>query len=44
MWDASENFKAYSGYYFSQSTDIHRDYNWLRLTNKAFKNIFEKFD
>lgn len=41
--DVAYNFKAYSGYYYAQSTKIHEDYNWDQLTNKAFKHIFEKF-
>jgi hypothetical protein len=43
MRDVSHNFKAYSGYYFAQSTKIHEEYNWLQLTNKAFDPIFKKF-
>jgi len=42
MQDAVDNFKAYSGYYFAQSTEIHQEYNWDQLTNKAFENIFKK--
>jgi len=42
MQDAVDNFKAYSGYYFTQSTEIHQEYNWDQLTNKAFENIFKK--
>lgn len=44
MYDVAENFKAYSGYYFAQSTEIHNEYNWLQLTNKAFSHLVEKFD
>jgi hypothetical protein len=43
MRDVSINFKAYSGYYYAQSTKIHEDYNWLQLTNNAFDHIFKKF-
>jgi hypothetical protein len=43
MRDVAHNFKAYSGYYFAQSTKIHEEYNWLQLTNKAFDPIFKKF-
>jgi len=43
MRDVSINFKAYSNYYFAQSTKIHKDYNWDQLTENAFKNIFKKF-
>ena len=43
MRDVAHNFKAYSGYYYAQSTKIHEDYNWLQLTNKAFEPIFKKF-
>ena len=42
MQDAVDNFKAYSGYYFAQSTEIHQEYNWDQLTNKAFENVFKK--
>jgi glycosyltransferase involved in cell wall biosynthesis len=43
MVDAAVNYKAYSGYYFAQSTKIHEDYNWVQLTNNAFEHIFKKF-
>jgi len=43
MYDSILNFKAYSGYYFAQSTKIHEEYNWIQLTNKAFDHIFKKF-
>jgi glycosyltransferase involved in cell wall biosynthesis len=43
MRDVSLNFKAYSSYYYTQSTKIHEEYNWLRLTNNAFDHIFKKF-
>lgn len=43
MRDVAFNFKAYSGYYFAQSTKIVEEYNWLQLTNKAFDPIFKKF-
>lgn len=43
MLDAVVNFKAYSGYYFAQSTKIHNEYNWENLTNKAFSRLEEKF-
>lgn len=44
MRDVSLNFKAYSGYYYAQSTKIHQEYNWLQLTDKAFSHIFKKFN
>lgn len=44
MVEAAINYKAYSGYYFAQSTRIHEEYNWKQLTNNAFKHLFEKFD
>ena len=43
MLDAAINFKAYSGYYYAQSTKIHEEYNWTQLTNNAFDHIFKKF-
>lgn len=43
MVEAAINFKAYSGYYFAQSTRIHEEYNWDQLTNKAFSHLVEKF-
>jgi len=43
MRDVSFNFNAYSGYYYNQSTKIHEEYNWNRLTNNAFDHIFKKF-
>jgi len=43
MLFVAENFKALSGYYYAQSTKIHKEYNWDQLTNKAFDHIFKKF-
>ena len=43
MVEVANNFKAYSGYYYAQSTKIHNDYNWNQLTNKSFEHIFKKF-
>jgi predicted AlkP superfamily phosphohydrolase/phosphomutase len=43
MIEVSNDFNAYSGYYFAQSTKIHEDYNWDQLTKKAFKHLVEKF-
>ncbi|NDC31526.1 MAG: glycosyltransferase family 1 protein [Bacteroidetes bacterium] len=43
MKDVANNFNAYSGYYYAQSTKIHEEYNWLQLTNNAFDHIFKKF-
>jgi glycosyltransferase involved in cell wall biosynthesis len=43
MKDVSENFNAYSGYYYAQSKKIHEEYNWNQLTNKSFDHIFKKF-
>jgi len=43
MRDVTINFNAYSGFYYAQSTKIHKDYNWLQLTNNAFDHIFKKF-
>lgn len=43
MRDVAVNFKAYSGYYYAQSTEIHKEYNWNQLTNNAFDHIFKKF-
>ena len=43
MRDVDLNFKAYSAYYYTQSTKIHEEYNWIQLTNNAFDHIFKKF-
>ena len=43
MQDVSENFNAYSGYYFAQSTKVHEEYNWIQLTKNAFDPIVKKF-
>ena len=43
MRDVVFNFKAYSGYYYAQSTKIHDTYNWLELTKNSFDHIFKKF-
>ena len=40
---AALNFKAMSGYYFAQSTKIHEEYNWIKLTKNAFKHLEERF-
>lgn len=44
MRDVVNNFKAYAGYYFAQAEEIHKEYNWLQLTNNSFDHIFKKFD
>jgi len=41
---AALNFKALSGYYFAQSTRIHEEYNWIKLTKNAFSHLEEKFN
>lgn len=43
MRDVTHNFKAYSGYYFTQSKKIHEEYDWLQLTDKAFSDVSKKF-
>lgn len=43
MRDVAINFKAYSGYYYAQSTKIHKEYNWDRLTKNAFASVIKKF-
>lgn len=43
MREVSLNFNAYSGYYYSQATKIHEEYNWIQLTANAFEPIFKKF-
>lgn len=43
MIDSISNFKAYSGYYFAQSTKIHKEYDWVELTKNAFSHLAEKF-
>lgn len=43
MHDVVDNFSAYSGYYFTQSTRIHEKYNWIELTKNAFSHLEEKF-
>jgi glycosyltransferase involved in cell wall biosynthesis len=44
MRDVSINFNAYSGYYFAQSTKIHKDYNWKQLTKNSFDKILKKLN
>lgn len=43
MREVAISFNAYSGYYYSQATKIHEDYNWVQLTSNAFSNVFKKF-
>jgi glycosyltransferase involved in cell wall biosynthesis len=43
MKDVSQNFNAYSGYYYAQANKVHEEYNWLRLTSNSFDHIFKKF-
>ena len=43
MYEAVINFKAYSGYYFAQANQIHKDYNWDQLTKNAFERLSKKF-
>ena len=40
---AAMNYKALSGYYFTQSTKIHEEYNWTQLTKNSFKHLEERF-
>lgn len=43
MRDIVHNFKAYSGYYYAQASKIHKEYNWIQLTDNAFKDVVKKF-
>jgi hypothetical protein len=43
MYEVAVNFKAYSGYYYAQSTKIHEEYDWIKLTKNAFKHLEKKF-
>lgn len=43
MRDVVHNFKAYSGYYYAQASKIHKEYNWIQLTDNAFKDVVKKF-
>jgi glycosyltransferase involved in cell wall biosynthesis len=43
MRDVSLNFKPYSSYYYTQSTNIHKEYNWDQLTKNAFEGVIKKF-
>jgi glycosyltransferase involved in cell wall biosynthesis len=43
MYFAVDNFKALSSYYYTQSTEIHKKYNWIELTKNAFSHLEEKF-
>jgi hypothetical protein len=38
------NFKTLSGYYYAQSTKIHEEYDWIKLTKNAFSHLEEKFN
>ena len=43
MYEVAVNFKAYSGYYYAQSTKIHEEYDWIKLTKNAFNHLEKKF-
>ena len=43
MRDVALNYNAYAGFYFAQADKVHKDYNWLQLTNNSFDHIFKKF-
>lgn len=43
MRNVAENYNAYSGYYYAQSTKIREEYDWLQLTNNSFNHIFKHF-
>jgi len=43
MIDVSQNFNAYSGYYYAQANKVHKENNWLQLTNNSFDHIFKNF-
>lgn len=40
---ATLNYKVLSSYYYTQSTKIHEDYDWIKLTKNVFNHLEEKF-
>lgn len=43
MLEVANNFSAYSGYYYAQSTKILEEYDWDRLTKNSFDQVIKKF-
>ena len=39
---AYDNYDRLSSKYFDQAFDVHEEYDWLKLTEKSFKNISEQ--
>ena len=40
---AAHDFDFLSGYYYAQANDVHKAYNWLDLTEKAFAPVVSMF-
>lgn len=40
---AYDNYDSLSSKFFNQSFSVHEEYDWLELTRKSFKNVFERF-
>jgi glycosyltransferase involved in cell wall biosynthesis len=40
---AAHDFDFMSGYYYAQARDVHKAYNWLELTEKAFAPLVSMF-
>lgn len=43
MMFAAHDFDFLSGYYYAQAKDVHKAYNWLELTEKAFAPVVSMF-
>lgn len=38
-----DNYDSLSRRFFDQSFTVHEEYDWIKLTEKSFKNVFERF-
>lgn len=40
---AYNNYDNLSNKFFNNSWNVHEEYDWVKLTEKSFKNVFERF-
>lgn len=41
--DIEENFSTYSDQFYERAPSVHEEFNWVKLTEEAFKDIAQKF-
>jgi hypothetical protein len=43
MNDVADNYDKYAELFFNQAQQVHDEYNWLNLTERAYEHIVNKF-